>query len=163
MGLEKILMLGDLQLYEHSEALEEKEVELYHPVYQELHQLILEFRMKHSRGRAIAAPQIGVRKRIVCWNTGTPVTMINPVLSDLSPEMMEVWDDCMSFPGLLVKVRRHRHCRLDFTDETGRHTTWHLTDDQSELIQHEVDHLDGILATQRAVDGRSFKLEHFHA
>jgi peptide deformylase len=72
---------------------------------------------------------------------------------------MELWDDCMSFPGLLVRVKRHRRCVMDFLDENWQAQQWILEDDLSELIQHEYDHLDGILATQRAIDDRSFRIE----
>jgi peptide deformylase len=83
--------------------------------------------------------------------------MVNPVLSDMSEDMFELWDDCMCFPNLLVKVRRHRRCTLLFRDLEWVEHTWYLEDDLSELLQHEVDHLDGILATQRAIDDRSFR------
>ena len=83
--------------------------------------------------------------------------MINPELSDLSDELFEVWDDCMSFPNLLVKVKRHKKLTLSFFDLEWRKQVWHLEDNMSELIQHEYDHLDGILATQRATDSQSFR------
>jgi peptide deformylase len=72
--------------------------------------------------------------------------------------MYELWDDCMSFPELLVKVKRHKACRLSFYDQSWHKQEWDLTGDLSELLQHEYDHLDGILATMRAIDGRSFAL-----
>jgi peptide deformylase len=86
-----------------------------------------------------------------------PVVMINPVLSEMSTDMFELWDDCMCFPNLLVRVRRHRSCTLRFHDLDWQEHTWHLKDDLSELLQHEVDHLDGILATQRALNEKSFR------
>ncbi|RMG77746.1 MAG: peptide deformylase [Bacteroidetes bacterium] len=155
--LDRILPLGDPRLYEMSAPVRPEEIPELLPAIRDLHDLILEFRAKYNAGRAIAAPQIGLHKRIICWNVTEPVTLINPKLSDLSDEMFELWDDCMCFPNLLVKVRRHRRCTLDFSDEKGRHFRWHLEDDLSELIQHEYDHLDGILATQRAIDDRAFK------
>ena len=72
--------------------------------------------------------------------------------------MIELWDDCMSFPNLLVKVRRHKRCSLRFYDENWKEQVWRLEDDMSELIQHEYDHLNGILATQRAIDDKSYAL-----
>jgi peptide deformylase len=71
--------------------------------------------------------------------------------------MFEVWDDCMSFPNLLVKVLRHKKLSISFFDLNGEHQTWHLENDMAELIQHEYDHLDGILATQKAIDNQSFR------
>ncbi|MCF8309191.1 MAG: peptide deformylase, partial [Bacteroidales bacterium] len=73
-----------------------------------------------------------------------------------SDEMMEVWDDCMSFPNLLVRVKRHKSCTLSFVDEQFKAHQWNLSDDLSELLQHESDHLNGILATQRALDDKAF-------
>ncbi len=97
-------------------------------------------------------------KRLVVMNVERPVVFFNPELFDLSEEMMELWDDCMSFPNLLVKLRRHRRCKMRFMDADWQPQLWSLEDDLSELMQHEIDHLDGILATQRAVDERALKL-----
>ena len=69
---------------------------------------------------------------------------------------MTVMDDCMSFPGLLVKVERYRECHISYYDMNWKRQNMHLTGDLAELIQHEYDHLDGILATMRAIDEKSF-------
>ena len=74
-------------------------------------------------------------------------------------EMMELMDDCMSFPNLLVRVRRYRRCILHYLDENWKEQEMYLEDDMSELIQHEYDHLDGILATMRAIDNKSFVIK----
>jgi peptide deformylase len=63
----------------------------------------------------------------------------------------------MSFPNLLVKVMRHKKLTISFFDLNWERQTWHLEDDMAELIQHEYDHLDGILGTQRAIDNQSFR------
>lgn len=158
MKLDRILLLGDERLYQPSSEVNLEEIEALMPSIHELHDLVLEYRSVYGKGRAIAAPQIGLMKRIICYNTTAPVTIINPILDNYSDEMMEVWDDCMSFPGLLVRVQRHRRCRMTFRDLHWNEITWDLEDDLSELFQHEYDHLDGILATERAIDSRSFKL-----
>jgi peptide deformylase len=64
----------------------------------------------------------------------------------------------MCFPDLLVKVMRHKSCTIRFRDLLFKEHTMKLEDDLSELLQHEYDHLDGILAVSRAVDGHSFTL-----
>ena len=74
-------------------------------------------------------------------------------------EMMELLDDCMSFPNLLVRVRRYRHCVLRYLDENWEAREMKLDDDMAELIQHEYDHLDGILATMRGIDNKSFVMK----
>ncbi len=159
MNLEQILKLGNPRLYEKSFLVEKIEIPQLLDTFKDLHSLILEFRKTYGAGRAIAAPQIGIKKRIICVNTDKAYTIINPVLSNLSDNMIELWDDCMCFPNLLVKVKRHRSCTLTYRDENWETHTWELKDDMAELIQHEYDHLDGILATQRAVDSQSFKLK----
>ena len=91
-------------------------------------------------------------------NIDKPLELINPVISWFSEEMFELWDDCMSFPNLLVKVMRHKKITIEFYDLNWEKHTWHLENDMAELLQHEYDHLDGILATQRAINNKSFKL-----
>jgi peptide deformylase len=87
-----------------------------------------------------------------------PRVLINPVISGTSSDTIELWDDCMSFPDLLVKVRRHGSCRVAYRDERWREQTIRAEGALSELLQHEIDHLNGILATMRAVDGSAFAL-----
>ena len=157
-NFQKILKLGNPDLHEVSKNLTKEE----HPValykVSEMHDLILEYRETYGAGRAIAAPQIGYKRRMIALYMDRPLILINPVLFNHSTEMMELWDDCMSFPNLLVKVRRHKRCSIRFLDENRTEHVWDLEDDLSELIQHENDHLDGILATQRAIDDKSFAL-----
>lgn len=86
----------------------------------------------------------------------SPVLLVNPRLENLSTEMFELWDDCFSFPHFLVKVRRHNSCRIVFRDLDWREHSLDASFTMSELLQHECDHLDGILAVERAIDGRSF-------
>ena len=88
-----------------------------------------------------------------------PTVFINPLLEMKSPEMMEVWDDCLCFPDLLVRVKRHKSCRILYLDEHWKEQKIWLAGDLSELLQHEFDHLEGILAVSRAIDGQSFALK----
>ena len=155
--LSDILVLGDPRLYENCAEVKAEEVNSLLPVIDGLADLVLQFRRKYGAGRAIAAPQIGVMKRLVVLNIDQPVAMINPVLFDQSEEMMELWDDCMSFPNLLVRLQRHRSCKLRFKDAAWQEQVWELEGDLSELLQHECDHLDGVLATMRAIDDRSLR------
>ena len=152
-----ILPLGDPRLYEVSLPVVPDEVDSLRSSIGDLHDILFEFRAKYNAGRAIAAPQIGVMKRLIYMHVGTPTVIMNPVLSELSPEMFELWDDCMCFPNLLVRLKRHRSLRLTFRDENWKEHSWVLTESMAELIQHEYDHLDGVLATQRAIDSKSFK------
>ncbi|HSO88393.1 MAG TPA: peptide deformylase [Draconibacterium sp.] len=157
MSVSDILLLGNPLLYEKSEIVEKHEIIELLPKFDLMFETVLDFRNKYGAGRAIAAPQIGLLKRIICLNIDKPVAMINPELTNLSEEKFEVWDDCMSFPNLLVKVTRHKKLTLTFYDINWQKHAWQLEDDMAELIQHEYDHLDGILATQRAIDDKSFR------
>jgi len=90
-------------------------------------------------------------------NIDKPIVFINPEFTFLSEDMFELWDDCMSFPNLLVKVKRHKSLTIKYLDENWQTQEWQMTDDLSELLQHEYDNLDGILCTMRAIDEKSFK------
>jgi peptide deformylase len=118
------------------------------------------FRAAHGFGRAISAPQIGVPRRFIALNLGNgPLVMVNPEIVWKSAETFTMWDDCMSFPGLLVKVKRYSSISVCFHDEHGKPQEWlQLNQATSELLQHEIDHLDGILAVDRALDRDSLVL-----
>ena len=88
-----------------------------------------------------------------------PYVFVNPVLTFPDEETYILMNDCMSFPGLMVRVERHKRADIAYLDENFAAKTMHLEGDFSELLQHEYDHLDGILATMRAVDNKSFYLE----
>ena len=156
MELSDILLLGDPRLYLKAYEVKKSEVEQLTPVFHDMLNLILKFRARYGKGRAIAAPQIGITKRVICMQLDNPYILINPVLENLNNEMFELRDDCMSFPNLLVKIKRHKSCLLRYRDENWKTKEWSLKDDLSGLLQHEYDHLNGILATQRAIDSKSY-------
>lgn len=158
MAVRQILLLGNPQLHETSRIVGETEIEDIKPVIEDLHDTLMDFRKRFGLGRAIASPQIGVMKRLIYMHIKEPVVIINPVIDWKSEEMMEVWDDCMCFPDLLVKVLRHQRLRVMYRDLKWKETCMDLEGDLSELIQHEYDHLDGILAVSRAIDGKAFAL-----
>ncbi|MBI4720853.1 MAG: peptide deformylase [Chitinivibrionia bacterium] len=159
MGARDILLLGDPDLHEKCRAVRRDELPEIAGVVEDLHDTLMAWRKLHASGRAIAAPQIGVRKRVVYMCIDAPVAFINPVLTEKSRRMIELWDDCLSFPGLFVRVKRHARCRITFRDLAWHEQTMILEGDLSELLQHECDHLDGVLAVERAIDGRSFSLQ----
>lgn len=155
----EILLLGEPRLYEVSQPVAFEELEAMKLLSDDLRDTLYAFRRKYGVGRAIAAPQIGVKKRMIYMETGGIRTaLVNPRLSFPDGEKMTLLDDCMSFPNLLVRVERHRRCRVDFLDLDWTPQTFEFEGDLSELIQHEYDHLDGVLATMRAVDDRSFSI-----
>jgi peptide deformylase len=155
--LQDLLLLGNPLLYQVSEPVSKSELPLVKQWIGDLHNVMEEIRAKYHFGRAIAAPQLGIMKRVIYMNIEEPVVFINPEFTFLSDEMFDVWDDCMCFPNLLVKVKRHKELTINYLDINWQPQQWKLKDDLSELLQHEYDHLDGILCTMRAIDDKSFK------
>lgn len=158
MSLKDILTLGDPRLYKISSPVLQSDVYSLKPTIEMLHNALMEFMAIYGAGRAVAAPQVGIPKRFIYINIDKPQVIINPELYDFSDEQIEVWDDCLCFPNLFVKVKRSKNVKLKFRDLNWDEHEWALEGNLSELIQHEYDHLDGILATQRAVDVESFKM-----
>lgn len=155
--LKDLLLLGDPRLYETCEPVQQEELPLVTGWVTDLHNVMEEIRAKYNFGRAIAAPQLGIMKRLIYMNIDRPVVFINPRFTELSDELFELWDDCMSFPNLLVKVKRHRVLTIEYRDEHWQLQRWQMENSLAELLQHEYDHLDGILCTMRAVDEKSFR------
>lgn len=154
----EILKLGDPGLYEISKEVRPEEKEQVGKWVQDLHDTLMDYRKTYGAGRAVAAPQIGVFKRLLYMYMDRPYIFINPVMTFPDEEMYTLIDDCMSFPGLMVKVSRHKRADIHYLDENFKPQSMHLEGDFSELLQHEYDHLDGILATMRAVDDKSLIL-----
>jgi peptide deformylase len=111
------------------------------------------FRDSHGFGRGIAAPQIGALERVIFIRIpgGFTGPLVNPVIEHASADTMELWDDCFSLPGLMVRVARAARIRVSHLDEHGSARTVDAEGALSELLQHEIDHLDGVLAVQRAI------------
>ena len=151
-----VLLLGDPRLRVRSAEVERFDA----AAFGELATTLELFRQQHGFGRAISAPQIGIAQRFISVNLGQrPFFIVNPVVTWRSPEMFTMWDDCMSFPDLLVRVERTRSLSLEYVDELGKAQEWRKLDQAAaELLQHELDHLDGILAVDRAIDRESLVL-----
>ena len=152
-----VLLLGDPRLREPSREIAAFDTPEVVTARDALAATLEAFRRRHGFGRAISAPQIGVPLRLVAVNLGSGTFFVaNPVVTWRSDETFTMWDDCMSFPGLLVRLARHRSISLTYQDGEGRPHTWDRLDlAESELLQHEIDHLDGILAVDRALDRES--------
>jgi len=159
LSAKSILLLGDERLYQVCKPVEPTDLEFARVVLENLEDTMMEFRQKYGFGRAIAAPQIGDARRIIYLNTGDQIIgFINPVLSFPDKKRIELWDDCMSFPGLEVKVMRYDRVNISYKDADWKDCKISFQGDLAELIQHEYDHLDGILAVQRAIDNQAFRM-----
>ncbi len=161
MAVRQILQLGNPRLWEVCDPVREEELEEAAGWAADLHDTLFDFRERFGFGRAIAAPQIGCMKRLVYMFVNSPTVFVNPVIEWCSDEVMELWDDCMSFPGIVVRLQRARRCRVVYRNLDWTVAQDTFSDGLSELLQHECDHLDGVLAFARAIDGRSvaFKSE----
>lgn len=151
----EILKLGNPQLYEISEEITETDSGYLPGWITDLHDTLMNYKNTYGAGRAIAAPQIGLQKRLLYMYIDKPYVFINPVLAFPDKEKYTLIDDCMSFPGLTVKVERYQRAVITYLDADFHQQQMHLEGDYSELLQHEYDHLNGILATMRAVDNKS--------
>ncbi|MBC3872733.1 peptide deformylase [Undibacterium flavidum] len=155
--LPSVLPLDDVRLRRHSVDVDDCHDLQFQQENQTLQATLNVFRAQHGFGRGIAAPQLGIAKRFIALNLGEGTfSMINPKITWRSEQTFTMWDDCMCFPELLVKVRRHLSISVQFIDEKGRQQSWeHLGQSLAELLQHEIDHLDGVLATDLALDEHS--------
>ncbi|MEE8467462.1 MAG: peptide deformylase [Planctomycetota bacterium] len=153
----KVLRIGDPRLREVCESVGDVTQDWFREQNARLHAVLVAFREEHGFGRAVAAPQIGVARRFVALDLGSgPRTLIDPRVTRLGDRTLTLWDDCMSFPGLLVRLRRHASMTVESTEVDGVRREWRIDDPHvAELVQHELDHLDGILAVDRALDGEA--------
>ncbi len=158
MPVREILLLGNPELWRPSAPVVNVRSRETRELIGDLAATLDTFREQNGFGRGIAAPQIGVGRRVIFLNVGESFPLINPKITRASREMMEMWDDCFSIPNLMIRVRRHAQVEVEYTDEHGAQRTMKAEGALSELLQHEIDHLDGILATDRAIDGRSFAM-----
>ncbi len=154
MAVRPILLLGNPVLREHCRRVRQ----LTHPTVNraitDLRDTLLAFRNANGFGRGIAAPQIGLTERIIYVDYEFSGPMINPVIERRSRKKFMLWDDCFSFPNILVKVERFQEVEVSFRGTDGRQHHLTASGGLSELLQHEIDHLDGILALDRAIDTR---------
>ena len=159
MPVREILQLGNKTLWQKSLAVNEPFSLDTESVIRDLSETLAGFRESAGFGRGIAAPQIGVLKRVVFIRmqpVGFSGALINPHVTWTSNDQIELWDDCFSFPDLMVRVRRSASVRVEYIDERGAAGSLEAQGDLAELLQHEIDHLDGILAVQRAISPSAF-------
>lgn len=152
MAIREVLQLGDPRLREVCASVDDPASDEVTSVLADLQDTLHHWRETTTYGRGIAAPQIGVMQRIVFMNIDKPWPLINPQIIERSPETMVVWDACLSFLCIFCQVIRNEWIRVRYQDQSGE---WHeikAEGELSELLQHEIDHLDGILAVDRITD-----------
>jgi peptide deformylase len=155
MPARRILQLGDPMLRAVSQPVERPEDA--RPIISDLRATLHEFQRTHGFGRGISAVQIGEIRRVIYLEfEGTPYALVNPELEWQSEKRFRLWDDCFSFPDLLVYVERAYAVRVRYRDLSGAGRTIEGCGPLAELLQHEMDHLDGVLAVDRALNRESF-------
>lgn len=154
--------MGDARLLRQAEELHKFDTP-------ELHALLADMRdtMHAMDGVGLAAPQIGVNLRVVIFEvsknprypdaeTIPQTVLINPVITPLSDAMEEGWEGCLSVPGMRGLVPRYIHLRYQGRDEYGAIIDRTVSGFHARVVQHECDHLDGILYPMRIRDLRNF-------
>ena len=165
MAVQKVLKMGDPLLYQRAE-----EVRAFNTP--DLDALIRDMfdTMVALNGAGLAAPQIGVSQRVVIFEVqsnprypeaeAVPRTiLINPVLEPIGGEMDDGWEGCLSVPGLRGLVSRYKKLRYTGFDEDGQPIDRTVSDFHARVVQHECDHLDGILYPMRLKDIRLLGFE----
>jgi peptide deformylase len=161
MPARRILQLGDPALRRISEPV--ADTALAADLFDDLRSTLHAFQREHGFGRAISAVQIGEPKRIIYIEfEGHAWRLRNPEYEFQSEEKFRLWDDCFSFPDLLAWVERSSSVRIRYEDEAGELKTIEAHGALAELLQHEMDHLDGVLAVDRAIgpDGLATREEY---
>lgn len=156
MPLRPLLQLGDPRLREVALPVDDPSKPEIHSLIQDLADTLAHWRTSTGYGRGIAAPQLGVGLRVIFLKLPgvEPWPLINPEIIESSEEKIIVWDACLSFLSIFMQVERCREITVRYQNPQGESLEFTAGDDRSlaELLQHEIDHLDGILAIDRVVD-----------
>jgi peptide deformylase len=156
MPVRPILQLGDPRLREIALPVEDPSAPEVAALVEDLVETLAYWRATTGYGRGIAAPQLGVRLRVIFLQLPAekPWPLVNPEIIERSVERIVVWDACLSFLSIFMQVERHREITVRYQDMNGENHELAAGDDRnlSELLQHEIDHLDGILAVDRIID-----------
>ena len=167
MTIRSLHLLGDPVLRTPSDAIANPQSAAVRLVADDLQETLRHLRTQHGMGRGLAAPQIGAPMRMIYIEIDRPWFIINPTVTDIGDEDFWVWDDCFSLPNLLVRVQRAYQIEVVYQDLTGKRQGVKALGALAELLQHEIDHLDGVLSVDRPTGRNAFSLSeewaHFHA
>jgi peptide deformylase len=152
LTVREVLQLGNPILREKSTTVED--FSQLDSLMKDLGDTLAHWRRTTGYGRGIAAPQIGVLKRVVFINIDEPWLLVNPEITWMSPEKMVVWDACLSYLTIFFQVSKAKKIRVRYQNLDREPREIEAEDSLSELLQHEIDHLDGILAIDRVIDSR---------
>lgn len=162
MAIKTVLRMGEPLLFEKAELVTEFDTHALHALIQDMQDT-----MESMNGAGIAAPQIGVSLRVVIFGVGSnprypdaeqvPYTvLINPVLTPVGEEMDDGWEGCLSVPGMRGVVPRYTRLHYTGFDQFGQPIDRLVSGFHARVVQHECDHLDGILYPMRIQDLTNF-------
>src|SRR5690348_10534775 len=156
MAVRTVRQLGDTVLREKCEEVRDASTPEIRELVEDLQDTLAYWRLTTGYGRGIAAPQIGVLQRVIFLKLPgvEPWPLVNPEIVESSEERMVVWDACLSFLSIFMQVERRRWVTVRYQNLEGESLSFDAGEDRdlSELMQHEIDHLDGILAIDRVFD-----------
>jgi peptide deformylase len=159
MAIRTVLQLGDPGLRKVTKRVDDPGAPEIRALVEDLSDTLAYWRKTTGYGRGIAAPQIGAGVRVIFLRLPgeSPWPIVNPEITWRSQEKIVVWDACLSFLSIFMQVQRHREIIVRYQDLRAE---WHevrASEERnlSELLQHEIDHLDGILAVDRITDIRT--------
>src|SRR4030088_2305387 len=159
MPVRTVLQLGDPRLREIALPVKDPSAPQIKSLVNDLADTLAHWRSTTGYGRGIAAPQLGIGLRVVFLQLpgAEPRPLVNPEIIERSAEKIVVWDACLSFLSIFMQVERHREIAIRYQDLGAQWHELRAGDDRSlsELLQHEIDHLDGILAVDRITDIRT--------
>jgi len=159
MAVRTVRQLGDPVLREKCEEVKDASASEIRALVEDLSDTLAYWRKTTGYGRGIAAPQIGVSRRVIFLRLPgeDPWPLVNPQIIAQSDERIVVWDACLSFLSIFMQVERHRDITVRYQDLQGKTRALRASElrNLSELLQHEIDHLDGILCIDRVTDLRT--------
>jgi peptide deformylase len=162
MAVHDILKMGDPRLLREAERVTEFDTPQLHALIADMFET-----MHAANGAGLAAPQIGVNLQLVIFGVSNnarypeapavPETvLLNPVITPLSDDMEDGWEGCLSVPGLRGMVPRYKRLRYQGVDQFGNAIDREVDDFHARVVQHECDHLWGILYPMRITDFTQF-------
>ncbi len=159
MAVRKILQLGDPLLWRPARPIDEGELPALDATMNDLRDTLISFRRRYGSAKAIAAPQIGIPIQLVLVAQPAPTRfLLNPTVQPCTESYVETWENCMSYPGLFVRTSRPSKCVISYRDREWREHVEIAEGELAIVLQHERDHLDGVLSIERAIDRKSFSL-----
>lgn len=162
MAIKSVLKMGDASLLQVAERVEKFDTPELNSLIQDMHDT-----MESEEGAGLAAPQIGVGLQVVIFgvekNTRYPdaedvpyTILINPVIKFLTEETEEDWEGCLSVPGMRAMVPRFSKIHYQGYDQYGNSINRNVVGFHARVVQHECDHLQGILYPMRITNFRTF-------